>query len=96
MKYFKKKNKKTKAVALRYKPLEGDVAPKIVAKGAGPLAEKIIDIARENQIPIEKDPDLVEVLSKLDIDQQIPPDVYVAVAELLAFVYALNRKKAPL
>jgi flagellar biosynthesis protein len=90
------KSRKPKAVALRYKPLQGDKAPKVVARGSGRLAEKMIELARENEIPVEKDPDLVEVLSKLDIDQEIPPDVYVAVAELLAFVYRLNREKAPL
>jgi flagellar biosynthesis protein len=96
---MKKKSGKSgiaKAVALRYKPLKGDNAPKVVAGGSGRLAEKIIELARENEIPVEKDPDLVEVLSRLDVDQEIPPDVYVAVAELLAFVYRLNRKKAPL
>ncbi len=89
---MKKKSDKSKAVALRYHPLEGDGAPKVVAKGSGAVADKIIDLARDHQIPVEKDPDLVEVLSKLDINQEIPPDVYLAVAELLAFVYSLNRK----
>lgn len=84
-----------KAVALRYNPERGDHAPKVVAKGAGTLAEKIIETAIKNGIPVEKDSDLVEVLSKLNIEEQIPPDVYVAVAELLAFIYSLNRKKQP-
>ncbi|MBF0225744.1 MAG: EscU/YscU/HrcU family type III secretion system export apparatus switch protein [Desulfobacterales bacterium] len=91
-----KKNKGLKkAVALQYKP-EADKAPKIVAKGQGLVAEKIIEIAKEHGIPIKDDPDLVEILSKIEIDEEIPPTVYVAVAEVLAFVYSLNRKKKPI
>jgi len=85
------KKKKTKAVALRYKTGK-DTAPKVAAKGSGKIAERIIDIAREHGVPIKDDPDLVEVLSKLDIEEEIPPEIYVAVAELLAFVYSLNKK----
>lgn len=84
-----------KAVALRYRPQE-DNAPKVAAKGSGQIAERIIAIARQHGIPVKDDPDLVEVLSKLDIEAEIPPAVYIAVAELLAFVYALNRKKQPI
>ncbi len=81
-----------KAVALKYKPGQDD-APKVTAKGTGSVAEKIIDIARKQGIPVKDDPDLVEVLSRLDLDEEIPPELYVIVAELLAFVYSLNRKK---
>ncbi len=81
-----------KAVALKYKSGD-DNAPRVTAKGAGLLAEKIIDIARKQGIPVKDDPDLVEVLSRLDLDEEIPPELYVVVAELLAFVYNLNRKK---
>ena len=81
-----------KAVALKYKPGQ-DYAPKVTAKGTGLVAEKIIDIARKQGIPVKDDPDLVEVLSRLDLDEEIPPELYVIVAELLAFVYSLNRKK---
>lgn len=86
---------KKKAVALRYRPIKDD-APKVIAKGDAIVAEKIIDIAIQHGIPIKEDPDLVEVLSKLDIEEKIPPNIYVAVAELLAFVYSLNRKKDPI
>jgi flagellar biosynthesis protein len=86
------KKKRKKAVALRYKPRE-DHAPKVTARGQGRVAEKIIELARQHGIPIQDDPDLVEVLSKLDLHEEIPPIVYVAVAELLAFVYSLNKKK---
>jgi len=83
-----------KAVALRYRA-DTDSAPRVTAKGTGRIAERIIAIARDNGIPVKDDPDLIEVLSKLDIEAQIPPSVYIAVAELLAFVYAVNGKKQP-
>ena len=89
-----KQNHRKKAVALRYQP-DKDTAPKVAAKGSGLIAERIIEIARQNGIPVKDDPDLIEVLSKLDIEAEIPPSVYIAVAELLAFVYSLNGKKRP-
>ncbi len=85
-------SKSKKAVALKYKAGKDD-APRIAAKGIGVVAEKIIDMAREHGIPVRDDPDLVEVLSRLDLDSEIPPELYVVVAELLAFVYSLNQKK---
>lgn len=84
--------KQKKAVALKYQPHK-DRAPRIAAKGSGRVAERIIEIAKEHDIPVKDDADLVEVLAKLDIEQEIPADVYVVVAELLAFVYKLNNKK---
>ena len=84
--------KQKKAVAIRYQPIK-DRAPKIAAKGSGLMAERIIEIAREHDIPVKDDADLVEVLSKLDIEEEIPGDVYVVVAELLAFVYSVNGKR---
>ena len=84
-----KKNKQNKAVALKYQP-ESDKAPKVMAKGQGTIAERIIEIAREHNIYIHTDPDLIEVLSQLDLNAEIPSDLYIVVAELLAFVYALN------
>ena len=86
--------KRKQAVALRYRP-DKDTAPHVAAKGSGLIAEKIIKLAREHGIPVKDDPDLLEVLSKLEIEEEVPPTVYVAVAELLAFVYSLNRKKRP-
>lgn len=86
------KKKQKKAVALQYKPGK-DYAPRVIAKGEGMIAEKIIELARQHDIPIKDDPDLIEVLSRLDLNAAIPPTVYVAVAELLAFVYSLNKKK---
>ena len=67
-----------------------DSAPKVTAKGQGMMAERIIELAREHNIPIKEDPDLVEVLSQVDINQEIPPSVYRVVAELLAWVYKMN------
>ena len=80
-----------KAVALRYRP-DRDQAPKVSAKGSGRVAEKIIQLARDHGIPIHEDPALVEVLSQLDLHQEIPPTVYVVVAEILAFVYSLHQR----
>lgn len=90
----KQPKKIKKAVALRYKP-DQDQAPKVTAKGAGVVAEKIIELARKHGIPVKDDPDLVEVLSQLDLEAEIPPGVYVVVAELLAFAYSMNRKNKP-
>ena len=87
-----KKKKIKKAVALRYDS-DSASAPKITAKGEGHIAEKIIEIAEKHGIPVKDDPDLIEVLSRLDIKEEIPPEIYVAVAELLAFVYSMNSKK---
>lgn len=84
--------RKKKAVALRYNT-EQEQVPKVIAKGTGNVAENIIALAQEHGIPVKDDPDLVEILSQLDIDEEIPPSLYVAVAELLAFVYSLNSKK---
>lgn len=89
-----KKAKQKKAVALTYRPGKHS-APKVEASGRGKIAERIIETAREYGIPIKDDPDLVEVLSKLDIAEEIPSSVYVVVAELLAFAYSVNGKKAP-
>lgn len=86
--------KKRKAVALKYDKSE-DKAPKVAAKGSGSVADKILEIAKLHGIPVKDDPDLIEVLSRLDINESVPPDIYVAVAELLAFVYSMNRKKEP-
>jgi flagellar biosynthesis protein len=81
--------KKKAAVALRYDAIT-DKAPKITAKGHGFVADKIIALARDKGVPIREDPDLVQVLSQLDLDRAIPPSLYQVVAELLAFVYQLN------
>ena len=81
--------KRKKAVALRYDP-EKEQAPVAVGKGVGLTAERIIALAREHGIPIHEDADLVEILAKLQLHEQIPPAAYVAVAEILAFIYRTN------
>ena len=80
-----------RAVALRYNR-EEDSAPVVVAKGKGIIAEEIIAIAKEHDIPLYRDPDLVEILSTIHLGHVIPPDLYKAAAEVLAFVYRMNGK----
>lgn len=75
-----------KAVALKYTPGESE-APVVVAKGQGKLAESILDKAKEHGVPVQEDAALVEILSKLDLDQQIPAELYQLVAEVLTYVY---------
>ena len=90
---MKRKLRKNSAVSLKYRP-ESDNAPRITAKGKGKIAEKIIKIAKEHNIYIHEDPDMIEVLSQFDINDEIPPDLYFVVAELLTFVYSLNKNMA--
>ncbi len=87
----KKRSSDNKTVALKYKP-PYDQAPRVVAKGSGKLSEKIIELAKKNRIPIREDPALVEILTKLDLEEEIPPEVYPVVAEILAFIYSLHKK----
>lgn len=89
---MKKRKRQDTAIALKYQP-KSDNAPRVTAKGKGKVAEKIIEIAKKNNIYIHNDPDLIEILSQLDINDQIPPDLYIVAAELLAFVYSLNSGK---
>jgi len=89
---MKNKKKPARAVALKYQP-ESDKAPRVKAAGRGKMAEKIIEIAKQHNIYIQNDPDLVEILSQFDLNEEIPPTLYVVVAELLAFVYFLNSEK---
>ena len=78
------------AVALQYDAAT-DKAPRVIAKGRGQVAEKIMALAREHGIPMREDPELVQMLTQIDLDQAIPPSLYKVVAELLAFVYHLNQ-----
>jgi flagellar biosynthesis protein len=86
-----KKSRQKKAVALRYDKGK-DVSPKVIGKGIGLLAEKLLELARTHDIPIHEDADLVEVLSRLDLNEAIPESTYFIVAEILAFVYRTNKK----
>ncbi|MBO9608764.1 MAG: EscU/YscU/HrcU family type III secretion system export apparatus switch protein [Paenibacillaceae bacterium] len=79
------------AVALRYTP-ERNTAPVVIAKGKGIIADAIVKKAQEHGIPVQEDASLVEVLSKLDIDQEIPPELYNLVAEILSFIYRSDQR----
>lgn len=76
------------AVALAYAP--GDAAPRVVAKGRGLIAEEIVARAREHGIFVHESPELVTLLSQVDMDDHIPPQLYIAVAELLAWLYRVE------
>ncbi len=78
-----------KAVALRYDP-EQEKSPRVIGKGLGLVAEQILELAKEHNIPIHEDKDLVEVLAKLDPGEEIPSETYLVVAEILAFIYRAN------
>ncbi len=80
------------AVALAYR--EGQIAPKVVAKGRGLIAEEIIKRAKEAGIYVHESSELVSLLMQVDLDDRIPPQLYVAVAELLAWLYRLEREEA--
>lgn len=84
-------DKSKTAVAIAYQP--GDVAPKILATGKGELAERIIEKAKENDVPFYQDNKLAETLSKLEIGDTIPPELYDVVAEILVFVDDMDRMK---
>jgi flagellar biosynthesis protein len=78
-----------RAVALHYRT-EEDSAPKVIAKGEGYVAAAIKETARRHGIPLRRDDDLIELLAQVEIDRQIPPELYAAVAEILSWVYRAN------
>lgn len=78
------------AVALRY-DIDRDKAPLIIASGRGPVADEILRIAEENKIPLYEDPELSKLLTKLELDTEIPAELYTLVAEVLFFVYKLDK-----
>ncbi len=86
------KQKPKQAIALSYNPDED--APKVIASGKGILAEKIIEKAKEAAVPIHQDDKLAETLSRLEIGDAIPPELYEVVAEILVFVDAMDKIKA--
>lgn len=81
------------AVAIKY-DLARDRAPKVVARGKGTIAERIMATARENGIPVHEDPELLEALGRLEVQQEIPAELYQVMAEVLTFIYKANKKKA--
>ena len=87
-------NSKREAIALAYQ--QTDSAPRVVARGKGLIAEQIIARAHEHGIYVHESPELVALLTQVDIDQSIPPQLYLAVAELLAWLYRIeNGEPAP-
>lgn len=87
-----KETKIKQAIALEYNP--SDDAPKVIASGRGILAEKIIEKAKESDVPIHRDDKLADTLSRLEIGDMIPPELYEVVAEILIFVDAMDKLKA--
>ena len=89
-----KKQKIKQAIALEYNPAED--APKVIASGRGLLAERIIEKAQESNVPIHRDDKLADTLSRLEIGEMIPPELYEVVAEILVFVDAMDKLKSKL
>lgn len=82
------------AVALGYDHTK-HAAPKVLAKGQGPIAQKIVQIAIDEGIEIRRDTDLVQILKAVDIDEEIPVEAFAAVAEIISYVYQVNNKQQP-
>ena len=82
-------DKSPKAVALKYDDKKNK-APRVIAKGRGEIAEKIIEVAKAHNVPLYEDKNLVQLLEALELETEIPPELYRAVAEVLAFIYRLN------
>jgi flagellar biosynthesis protein len=85
--------KRKSAIALAYQV--GSAAPKVVAKGRGLIAQAIIERAKEHGVFVHESEDLVSILMQVELDENIPPQLYQAVAELLAWIYHLERKDLP-
>jgi flagellar biosynthesis protein len=81
-----------RAAALKYDKEAGG-APRVVATGAGVLAERILELAREQGVPVREEPALVEALGRLELEQEIPPELFVAVAEVLVWAYGLEQQR---
>ena len=81
-----------KAVALKY-DMQKDVAPKVIAKGRGHVAEHILDTAQKNSVPVYRNKTLGNMLMALEIDREIPPELYKAIAEVMAYVYKMDKAK---
>lgn len=86
-----KRDKVKQAIALEYDP--SDEAPRVIASGRGLLAEKIIEKAKESDVPIHRDDKLADTLSRLEIGEMIPPELYEVVAEILIFVDSMDKLK---
>ena len=82
-------DKSPKAVALKYDDKKNK-APRVIATGRGEIAEKIIEVAKAHNVPLYEDKNLIQILEALELETEIPPELYRAVAEVLAFIYRLN------
>lgn len=89
---MEKKQKVKQAVALEYDP--SDAAPRVIAMGKGAVADRIIEKARESSVPVHRDDKLADTLSRLEIGDMIPQDLYEVVAEILIFVDGMDKIKA--
>jgi flagellar biosynthesis protein len=83
------KDEERQAVGLSYQP-DSEAAPRVVAKGKGELAERLLAIAEEHGVPIKRDPDLLQFLTATQVGEEVPEEVYAAVAALIAFLWRLN------
>ena len=88
----KKREKPKQAIALEYDPDEA--ASRVIATGKGALAERIIERAKESDVPVHRDDKLAETLSRLEIGDMIPPELYEVVAEILVFVDSMDKIRA--
>lgn len=84
-----------KAVALRY-DIENNQAPTVIAKGQGFIAENIVQAAAQNLVPVYQSQILTSMLMAVELDREIPPELYKVVAEVLAFVYRMDQKRKPI
>ncbi len=89
MNHNEKEKPKQQAIALQYEQ-EKNIAPKVVAKGSGYIAEKIIESAKQHSIPVYQNKTLVSMLMAIELDREIPPELYQAVAEILAYIYRID------
>jgi len=78
-----------RAAAIKYDQAR-NMAPRVVARGKGHIADQIIRVARENDVPLHEDPNLANVLEAMELESEIPAELYRAVAEVLVFIYRLN------
>lgn len=90
---IKKDNKTKQAVAISYDAKE-DSAPKVIAKGQGYIAEKILETGLGHQIPVYQNQGLVNMLMAVELDKEIPPELYQAVAQVLVYIYKMDQSKA--
>lgn len=91
-----KKGKRPIAVALAYEPERSTDAPRVTASGRGKLAERILKIAFASGVKVREDADLAQVLAAVEVDSMIPLEAFMAVAEILAYVYRVNRVDPPM